>query len=339
MNYDSLDIITKLLTPIMIMFLGMYFFMFYRKDKQHQRKLEEERFLMERERLESNKVNIDINSKTEDNTPLGFGSGGFIILDIPENQRGLFHDLLRGFEDFAKLKGYSISFSVDNSLSEKIGFKFTINDSGISVSTQKVRQDIKEYLYKVKNGDNLEELPILTTQEEHSLILTQLLNRLSFLQHNYNLQKNSIKFYENLIEKLSTNNGITTQPSILVQTGGLNQPQNYLATNSPGAIQGTNIQDINSSITIADSFKNRENQINQIIELINLTKKDDNNQDSSKIIIKNLNKIKEELEDEEKPDKSRIEKWLKSVRSCFENSKFTKETTLTGNSVFDSFNL
>lgn len=37
----------------------------------------------------------------------GVGSGGFIIIDMPEKDRSLFHDLLKGFEKYAKLEGYS----------------------------------------------------------------------------------------------------------------------------------------------------------------------------------------------------------------------------------------
>jgi hypothetical protein len=29
----------------------------------------------------------------------GAGSGGFIVIDLPDEQRPFFHDLLKGFED------------------------------------------------------------------------------------------------------------------------------------------------------------------------------------------------------------------------------------------------
>ena len=309
---------------------------FYRNwNKYRRREFEFERMkLMEEVELKKRQ------SLMAEEQNLGAGSGGFIIIDLPDGQRSLFHDLLKGFEDFAKLKGYSISFSVDNSLSDKIGFKFTINDDGISVSTQKVRNDIKEYIQRVKNGDSLDELPTLISPEEHSLILTQMKNRISFLEHNYKLQNNAIEFYENMMKRLNSSpNGIQHQPTIFVQTGGTNQPQSYLSNNSQGVIQGTNIQDINSSIRIADSFKSRENQINEIKVLIELTKNDSKGIENKEVVIKNLSKIKDELEDEEMPDKSRIEKWLKNTRQCFENSNFTSETTKYGNKVFESFNL
>lgn len=333
---DTLEYFNLVLTTSAIIIGLALAVVFYRNwSKYRMREFEFERMkLIEEVELKKKQSLI----KEEQN--LGAGSGGFIIIDLPDGQRSLFHDLLKGFEDFAKLKGYSISFSVDNSLSDKIGFKFTINDNGISVSTQKVRNDIKEYMDRVKNGDSLDELPTIISPQEHSLILTQMKNRISFLEHNYKLQKNSIEFYENMMKKLNSNgNGIHHQPTIFVQTGGTNQPQNYLANNSQGVTQGANIQDINTSIKIANSFKSRETQINEIIKLIELTKNDENNNDDSQIIIKNLTKVKDELEDEEKPDKLRIEKWLKSARQCFENSNFASETTKSGNKVFESFNL
>lgn len=341
MNYDTIDIITKIMTPLMIFTALLYFFMFYRKDRERQRNIEHERWMLEREQIKSDKVNIDIDNSQVPNQPLGFGAGGFIVLDLPDGQRSIFHDLLKGFEDFAKLKGYSISFSVDNSLSNKIGFKFTINDSGISVSTQKVRQDIQEYINKVKSGEPLEELPVLISSEEHSLVLTQMMNRISFLQHNYNLQKNSIEFYEGLMNKLnSTNNGIIPQPSVFVQTGGMNQPQSYLATNSPGAIQGTNIRDVKNTIKIADSFNERKNQIEDLGKFIDLIKSSEpENKEASKQIVKNLEKVKDELEEEEKPNKENVGKWLKKAKSYLDVAKFGKQVIEFGKGVFESFDL
>ena len=138
----------------------------------------------------------------------------------------MFSDLLKGFEEFAKLKGYNIAFSVDNSIPHKIAFKFTLQDEGINISTQTVRKDIREYIEKVKNGENFDDLPIVISPEEHSLVSTTLKNRFSFLQHNYNLEKNTRLHYENLIKRISISpNGFTQQPSIFIQTGGVNTPK------------------------------------------------------------------------------------------------------------------
>ena len=337
-NLEFIDIVTKLLTPILILTIGVYFVMFYRRDREHRNKLEFEKLELEREQMKSNRVAVNIDNNTEPIHTGGVGSGGFIVLDLPENQRGLFHDLLKGFEDFAKLKGYSISFSVDNSISHKIGFKFTINDSGISVSTQKVRNDIKEYMDRIQKGEPLDTLPVLISEEEHSLVLTQMSNRISFLQHNYNLQNNAIKFYEGLLTKLNnSNSGILSQPSVYIQTVGNNQPQNYLATNSPGAIQGNNIHDVESKIRIGETFNEKKNQVEGLINLMELIKKSKDCIENDKIIIKNLEKVKDELEEEEIPDKERIEKWLNKVKSYFCEPQMGQEIIDYSNDVFDSF--
>jgi DNA-binding LacI/PurR family transcriptional regulator len=61
------------------------------------------------------------------------GSGGYIVVEMPEEDRPLFHDLLKGFEDYAKLKGYQISFSIDSSSIGRIAFKFTVKNDGVVV--------------------------------------------------------------------------------------------------------------------------------------------------------------------------------------------------------------
>jgi hypothetical protein len=61
----------------------------------------------------------------------GAGSGGYIVVDMPEKDRPFFHDLLKGFEDYAKLKGYDLSFSIDSSFEGRIAFKFTVKNDGV----------------------------------------------------------------------------------------------------------------------------------------------------------------------------------------------------------------
>jgi hypothetical protein len=137
--------------------------------------------------------------------PAGLSAGGYIIFDMPDAKKGIFHDLLKGFEDYAKLRGYEIIFSIDNSFANKIAFKFTLDSSGIVVSTKQVRQDLKEYIEKVKRGDSLDDLPVILPAEEHNLLLVAMKNRINFLQHTYTLQKNTIDFYNNLLKQLPSN--------------------------------------------------------------------------------------------------------------------------------------
>ena len=157
-NSTNIYIIIAIAT---VFVFAMYFFMFYRKDREHTRRLEERRMQLEQERadrmeaLEQERMKRSIeetaraayererlehrlyenqeallqSKKDLDDQLSAFKPGGYILLELPDNMRGMFTDLLRGFEEYAKLKGYNISFSVDNSLPNKIAFKFTIQES------------------------------------------------------------------------------------------------------------------------------------------------------------------------------------------------------------------
>jgi len=317
-----------------------------REDEQRERtlRLEDEKLHLQRQQSysqrEQNQELFEKMKETFEEQNAGVNSGGYIILDLPEQQQSLFHDMLKGFEDYAKLKGYSISFSVDNSIANKIAFKFTINEGGVSVGTNTVRKDIKEYIDRIKAGDDLNDIPEIINPLEHGVVLTSLKNRISFLQHNYQLQQNAIEFYESFLKRLnSTNAGINTQPSVFVQTGGVNQPQSYLANNSPNSIQGQNIQEIDNSIRIADSFNERKIQVDNLEKLIGLIQESESQNEKSKTIIKNLENVKDEITEEQQPDKKRIEKWLKKAKTYFDAAKFGKDVIEFGHGVFESFDL
>jgi len=330
-----------------------------KEEKDKARKLDEIKLQMEleknresrrQEKLESQlkiqqKLNDELLSKLKENAEQQIkdgGYGGFIILDLPEEHRSIFNDLLKGFEEYAKLKGYTIYFSADNSMPHKIAFKFTLGDVGLSVSTQKVRKDIEEYINKIKNGESLDELPVIISPVEHSLILTTLKNRLSFLEHNYNLQKNSIQFYEDLLRKIASSKGITPQASVFFQTGGINKPHNYIATNSSRLIQGEAITYEDNSdqsvITISNSFNVKKEQIDKLNEVVSLLKRDSIDDDKRQEAMANFDKIKEELSEEENPDKSKIFKWLNKTKKALENLILSHDTVEAINWVYHSFN-
>ena len=42
--------------------------------------------------------------------------GGFAFIDVPDERKSLFHDIMKGFEEFAKLKGYRVSIAIDHRL-------------------------------------------------------------------------------------------------------------------------------------------------------------------------------------------------------------------------------
>lgn len=277
----------------------------------------------------------------------GINSGGYIILDLPDNLRGMFHDLLKGFEDFAKLKGYNVVFSVDNSLQHKIAFKFTLLDEGIDVSANTVRQDIREYIEKIKKGDAFDDLPVIISPIEHSLVSATLRNRLSFLHHNYTLEKNTREHYENLFKILATSNyKITQSAPIYIQTGGNYNPKNLVANHSPNSLLGdNNVYENNSDnsdhsvITITNSFNKKKEQIEKIDEVIRFLIEEKNLATNQRqTLVTNFDKIKEELTDEEQPSKSKIFKWLSNIKKISENLVLSHRTTQAIQWIYENFN-
>lgn len=141
------------------------------------------------------------NRDSESGTANGAGTGGYIVIDLPDEQKPLLHDVLKGFEEYAQLRGYKLDFSIDSTLTDKIAFKFTIADKGVTVSTTQVKQDLRDYIDKVRNGDPLDDLPIVIPEPDHHALVLAMKNRLSFLQHTYTAQQNVLQFYEETMSR------------------------------------------------------------------------------------------------------------------------------------------
>lgn len=275
----------------------------------------------------------------------GLDSGGYIIINLPDEHASLFHDLLKGFEEYARLKGYYIYFSVDKARPNTIAFKFTLGEAGISVSTDKVKKDLHEYIEKIKRGESLDDLPVILTPEEHELLLTTMKNRINFIQHTYQLQKNTAEFYEKLIKRLPEMlPHLLAQPNIYIQAGGHIDTRSYAAIKSEGVVQGNSsfIQDaeIDASVHIADSFNERKTQIEGLSKLIESLKANQLiDQDKKEEAIVNLSKVKDEMEEEKAPDVSRIGKWMRKARESLNFLKLGKELLEQAQTVFQLFGL
>lgn len=322
---------------------------FYQKERELENKIgvkqvfEEKKEYQESKRVKNKKIIDKLNTGFEQEFT-GINAGGYIILDLPDNLRSMFHDLLKGFEDFAKLKGYNIIFSIDNSLQKKIAFKFTLQDDSVNVSTQTVRQDIKEYIEKLNSGNSFDDLPVIISPAEHSLVSTTLKNRLNFLQHNYALEKNTREYYEKFFKIIASSNYEISKPtSIYIQTGGNNIPKNIVASNSSNIIFGNNNLYENNSdhsiIKITNSFNKKKEQIYKLEEIIKLLKEEKNIQTQIKRkLITNFDKIKVEIADEEQPNKSKIFKWFSNIKKVLENVVLSKESTEAIQWICDNLN-
>ena len=197
-------------TILMLGIAGVYFLLSWQKGRGWDQQLRSRQLDLEAERLRTEvnarererhdrEMQDHERSRREETEAIrhsaGAGTGGFIVVDLAEDQRPLFRDLLSGFEEFARLKGYLIAFSVDATFPNRIAFKFTLREDGISVGPQRVREDFREYVAKVQSGDDLGDMPVVISLDEHELLVAALRNRLSFIQHTYRLRQNALAFY------------------------------------------------------------------------------------------------------------------------------------------------
>jgi hypothetical protein len=313
----------------------------------YQRKQAEREEILRREEMEREEQRREEERKQQEQASFqqtaGVGTGGYIVVDLPNDKKPLFHDLLKGFEEYASLKGYTVFFSIDSTFNDRIAFKFTLGDEGVGVSPEKVKRDFREYIKKIETDQSLDDLPVVTSIEEHNLLVTIMKNRINFLQHSYNLQKNAVEFYERLVRNFSSF-PMLPAPSVLVQTGGVMDSRSYKSTNSSRLIQGDSNDytdnSIDASVHIADSFNERKEQIENLAKLIEALRTDNQLEPTDKErVIVNLEKVKDELADEEKPDESRIKKWLGKARSSLELLKVGKAGADLAMEVYKSFGI
>lgn len=251
-------------------------------------------------------------------------------------------------EEYGKLRGYNVSFSVDSSYQNKIAFKFTVNGEGIFVGEDRVREDFNDYINKIKDKDRIDDLPIVISKEEHEILLTTLKNRINFLSHNYNLEKNANNFYQKLLSK-SGEIPFFPQQNIVLQTGGAIESQHYNATSSSNVIQGNQNQlydhSNNKQINIGNTFSERKNLIDALndiyFKLYDEKKNEENDIEPNTIneIQKYIKQSLVELQDEEEPDPKRIKKWLEKSKDLIQAASFGKEFVDSAKALFGLFGL
>lgn len=131
-----------------------------------------------------------------------------------------------------------------------------------------------------------------------------------------------------LCEKFKSNNYQTIVNEIImgdkIQVGNI--------TNNTGQIA------IGKNITISTSKDDRKNIADKIEELIKIIRQENIPEDSKQTLITNFDKVREEIQDEEEPDKSRIAKWLTNTKKVIENVVLTHEASQAINWIFTGFN-
>lgn len=343
------DLIASVIPWSFAFALGMIFYIAWRRERQEDREMRRHELALQRAQAEEEAKRREqerddarfekySREKKEDEENIrmqaGAGSGGYIVLDLPDGQRALFHDLLKGFEEYARLKGYGVSFSVDTTFRDRIAFKFTLTDPDVVVGSDRVRKDLREYLEKVSQGDPLDDLPQVISIEEHEILVATLRNRISFLQHSYNLAKNSVEFYEGLIRRANTQPFLPS-PSIVVQTGGAYNAPSYSALNSPQAVLGIE-NTSKSSIRIAVSYKERKEQIDRLTDVLEKLAKEPSNRERDEAI-RSLENVKEELEHVEQPESGRVARWIERAKQAMQLGSLGHETVQAAKELFKAF--
>jgi len=287
-------------------------------------------------------MDYQLTTEEVDNILSGSGSGGYIVVNIQNDERPLFHDLLKGFEEYSRLKGYAVNFSIDTTYNEKIAFKFTLSDDSSHVKNDIIRKDFKDYIKKIENGESFDDLPIVASSEEHTMLVTVMTNRINFLQNSYNLARHSSNIYESILKNSLF---VQSQPlqTILVQAGGKFDQSCYSAQGASNIISGNygaiNNESCITSIAIGDSFRSKKEQIDLINNFIEILLRYDKKFENVESVIKNVEKVRDELQDEPQPDPGRVGKWLERAKQSIQLGSLAKETVEAAKELFAAFGL
>ncbi len=241
------------------------------------------------------------------------------------------------------MKGYEIAFSIDSSFDNRIAFKFTIKNDGVVIGAELVRKDFREYVKQVRDGnlDELDNMPIITSIDEHNLLVALLKNRISFLRHSYELSQNAVQFYLSILNNLRSFPVLPAPSSIIVQTGGNMDSRNYKATNSSRLIQGesNSYSDSSVNIEIGRSFNEKQTRIAQLDDVLRRLESLEDKNEASVKATKELSKVKEELTEYEEPNASAIQQWMQRAKQLLATAALGAEITDAAHKLFQLFGI
>ncbi|WDE06671.1 hypothetical protein SG34_007130 [Thalassomonas viridans] len=323
---------------------AMVFLISWRQSQRENRRFREEELKLRKYEIDSNsngaKIRVQNTNEVREEEKADLNGYAFMVVD--EEKKSLFSEMLKGFEDYAKLKGYQVSLSIDTSIKGKVGFKFTLHEDGVSVSTQKVKNDINDYINSVMSGGDFDNVPVLITAEEHSAIIGTLKARLKFIEYTHALEKENKEFYQGLINKMA-NNSINHQPANinLIQEGIGMDSRSYSADNSANVVQGdesTNIIE-NSTIQVGKNVAEINSQLDALKDTLIAIEDESNANEALKPVVRHLENTKEELEESTSPNASTIEKWLGKADAAIKTAGATTKTLSKFQGLLESFGL
>ena len=276
-------------------------------------------------------------------------TSGYIIIEMPDSKKRMFHDFLLGFEEYAELRGYAITVSLDSSLPNKLAFKLTLT-ADPSVSTQQVREDLQVYIDKVQNGD-VSGLPQVVPAGQHRLLALAMANRINFLQNSLNVQNALIGEYRELLKQVSSERfKVMPTQHLIIQAGSQSSATTLEVLNSPQAAIGTGNEVMENKLGqrayIAESLNERRTQIDAVKEFIDLLHKTrlevsaqrPSKPDTLESADMCLRKVAVELE-VAKPDPQRIQRWLETAKFTLKTFGLTKEVADAAKVVWEMFRL
>lgn len=272
-----------------------------------------------------------------------FANSGFVYYDMPEGEKKVFIDLLLGFEEFAKIKGYNISFSLENSEENKIGFKFIAQQIDYKeghdkkeITDEQVKDDLKDYYSRVKSKKGFDDIPEVIPFKDHLEAITKLNARINLMEFNYKLAENLNNALYKVIDKISKPESNNKQnPLVIIQIGD----KNVSVKDSNNVVTGNdNSVDISGSIDISNDFSIRKSQIEKIDELIKIVKDEIEGTEKFKDdMIECLNLLGEELNNKNEPSKNFVFEKLKQLQSLGAGLIYAHHFTDAMHWLFDSF--
>lgn len=291
--YDPIYLLLLITTTSALMMAAMFLLVFMRRQQRRDEfdhiKWDKEMALRSELELRRSEFELKENARSAETGPGTTLYGGYVFVDMPDEYKGLFHDMLRGFEDYASAKGYRVSIAIDTTLPGRVGFRFTIVDEGVTVATTTVRSDIDEYMARLRDADAdpFEDMPMVTDPVQHEKLKAVLAARYATIKHQVELNKGAARFYEHLAHNMSGlgGSGISylSSPTIITQVG-----------NQAPAAAGVG----RSNALAIDS--RAEEQLRGLQELIELVTH--SSLENGEAAVRHLTNAKEELEEGRPPN-------------------------------------
>jgi hypothetical protein len=260
------------------------------------------------------------------NPPEAAQSGGFVFFDIADEHKTLFADAMNGFADFAKLKGYNVELSFDTSLPGKVGIRFTIVDSGVTVSTATVRKDVDEYIERLRVADDLNDMPMAANSVEHVRLQSALQARFFYLRTQAEMFAVQIDFYKRLINEWNAgpNRGVAYATPVQIQLtneGWRNMRDSYNAENSQNIAQGREAKAVTkgSTVLVGSTLAEKNKRVSSLKELETAIRDAQLPDDTKQATIRHVQNAIEEMDNAD-PNPDDVEKWLGRADSALKTA-------------------